>query len=406
VKLLIVSQHFWPESFRINDISKTLVEKGVEVMVMTGKPNYPKGKIFDGYRAGGCVVESFNGATVNRIPLVERKNGGLRLAINYLCFILSGLVYGPWLLREKKFDVVFVYGTSPILQAIPALFLGWLRKKPVVVWVQDLWPDSVSATGYIKNKLILKIIGCVVRFIYRHSDLLLTQSRAFIGPVGEMASGTPVRYYPNSVDGSFAAPSRGGGVAISGMDSGFRVVFAGNIGSAQAVEVIVEAAARLQSNPGIRLIVVGDGSRWAWMAQQKESQNLDNLYLPGRLPVEDMPDLMQNASALLVTLSDQPIFAATVPNKVQAYMAAGRPIIACLNGEGARLVLEAGAGLAVPSEDAEGLARAILQLYGQSEAEREQMGQNGRAYYQQHFDHDKLVDELIEHLASVTGSMA
>ena len=406
MKLLIVTQHFWPEGFRINDVATTIHEKGVEVSVLTGKPNYPKGKIFEGYRAGGCVEESYHDISVNRIPLVGRSNGGLRLALNYLCFIFSGLFCGPWLLRKKKFDVIFVYGTSPILQAIPALFLGWLRKKPVVVWVQDLWPESVSATGYIKNKCVLAMIGQVVRFIYRHTDLLLTQSRAFVVPVSAMASGTPVRYFPNSVDESFALPGSGAKVEIAGMDTGFRVVFAGNIGSAQAVEVIVEAAARLQAYPDIRFVVVGDGSRREWMAQQKKARQLHNLFLPGRFPIECMPDLMQNASALLVTLADEEIFAATVPNKVQAYMAAGRPIVACLNGEGGRLIEEAGAGIAVPAEDAEGLAVAIMKLYRQDEKERKQMGDNGRAYFRLHFDHDKLVSELIKHLASVTGSIA
>ena len=149
MRVLIVSQYFWPEGFRINDIAKTLAEKGVEVEVLTGKPNYPGGDIFAGYRSWGCRRETQHGIDIHRVPLLARGRGGWRLALHYLSFVLSGLLFAPWLLRGKRFDVIFVYAPSPILQAIPAIFLGRLKVCPVVVWVQDLWPESLSATGYV-----------------------------------------------------------------------------------------------------------------------------------------------------------------------------------------------------------------------------------------------------------------
>lgn len=404
LRVLIVSQYFWPESFRINDVVKTLLEKDIKVEVLTGKPNYPRGEVFEGYRTWGCQRETHQGIAINRIPLLARGNSGWRLALNYLSFILSGLLFAPWMLRKKKYDVIFVYAPSPILQAIPAIFLGWLKGCPVVLWVQDLWPESLSATGHVRNRLILKMVEWVVRFIYRHVDLLLVQSRAFEVPVRALASDTPIIYYPNSVDEAFAVPAKGEAPAVDGLGAGFSVMFAGNIGVAQAVEVIVEAAFLLRGNTDIHFVVLGEGSRWEWMKQEVQRHQLSNLHLPGRFPPETMPGFMQQAAALLVTLADQPIFAATVPNKVQAYMAAGRPIIACLNGEGARLVVEAGAGLATPAEDARALADTILHLYGLSHSEREKMGDNGRKYYQEHFDHDHLVDQLIEHLQAVSQS--
>ena len=401
MRVLIVSQYYWPESFRINDVAKTLVEKDIEVEVLTGKPNYPRGIIFNGYRAWSCQSELHDGIRINRIPLIPRSNGGLRLALNYLCFILSGLLFSPWLLRSNKFDVIFVPGLSPILQAIPAIFLGWLKGCPVVLWVQDLWPESLSATGYVKNKFILKLVERVVRFIYRHVDLLLVQSEAFIAPVSALASGTPVKYYPNSVDASFSAPTTVAIPDVPGLGQAFSVMFAGNIGTAQAVEVIVEAATLLKDHSDIEFVVLGDGSRRDWMLQEAKNRNLSNLHMPGRFPIETMPGFMQKASVLLVTLADQEIFSATVPNKIQAYMAAGRPIIACLRGEGSRLVVEAKAGLAVPAEDAAALADAVLKLHGMSVMEREQMGRQGQAYFRTHFDHDHLVEQLIDHLGNV-----
>ena len=404
MKILIVSHYFWPEDFSINAVAKTLVAKGVEVEVLTCKPNYPSGKILLGYSAWKCQQEKRLGVHIHRIPFLPRGNSAWRLALNYLSFIVSGLLFAPWMLRKKKFDVIFVYAPSPILQAIPAIFLGRLKGCPVVLWVQDLWPESLSATGYVQNRWVLKLVEQVVRFIYRHVDLLLVQSRAFEGPVRALAAVTPIEYYPNSVDDAFTMAITNEVPMIPGLGEGFSVMFAGNIGMAQAVGVIVEAASLLKSYRDIHFIVLGDGSSRQWMLKEAEKRALNNLHLPGRFPIETMPGFMQKASALLVTLTDQPIFAATVPNKVQAYLAAGKPIIACLNGEGARLVVEACAGLATPAEDAKALAETILQLYSLTPVERKNMGENGRQYFQKHFNHDHLVDQLIGYLQSVSQS--
>ena len=401
MRALIFSQYCWPESFRINDVAKTLLEKNIEVEVLTGKPNYPQGDIFEGYKAWGCMRETYHGITFHRIPLIARGRSAWQLVLNYLSFVISGMLFAPWLLRGRQFDVIFVYAPSPILQTLPAIFIGWLKGCPVVLWVQDLWPESLSATGYIRNRIVLKFVEGVVRFIYRHVDLLLVQSQAFIEPVSKLASGTPVKYYPNSVDESFSVATTAEVSDINGLGLGFSVMFAGNIGTAQAVGVIVEAATLLKEQMDIQFVVLGDGSRREWMLQEAKNRGLTNLHLPGRFSVEMMPRFMQKASALLVTLADQEIFAATVPNKIQAYMAVGRPILACLNGEGARLIVEAGAGLAVPAEDAKALADAVLELYRMSSVERDRLGSNGRCYYEEHFDHDALVDELIKHFQVV-----
>lgn len=402
MRILIVSQYFWPESFRINDLVKSLAERGYFVEVLTGKPNYPEGKFFAGYSIWGVGKELWNNISVHRIPVLPRgSKSGLKLILNYLSFVLSGLLIAPWLLRNKKYDVIFVYAPSPIFQAIPASFLGWLKGVPVVLWVQDLWPQSAEATGYVKSSWVLKILEKLVRFTYSHTDLLLVQSEAFIQPVSKLAPNIPVAYFPNSVEKEFYSPQVIDAPKIESLQSGFKVLFAGNVGSAQAMETIVVAAERLNAYPEIKIVILGSGSKEDWVAQQVIDKKITNLYLEGRFPVETMPVLMRQASVLLVTLTNQPIFELTIPSKIQAYLAVGKPIIACLNGEGARLITEARAGIAVSAEDDEGLAQAIVKLYQMSEAERGQMGVNGRAYFKQHFDEEMLTAELIKHFETL-----
>jgi glycosyltransferase involved in cell wall biosynthesis len=404
MKLLVVSQYFWPENFRINELVRSLVARGHNVEVLTGKPNYPEGTIFPGYRAWGCQQEQWSGATVHRLPLVARETkSAIKLSLNYLSFILSGLLFAPWLLRRRQYDAVFVYAPSPILQALPALLLGRIKKAPVAIWVQDLWPASLSATGYVRSSAVLKGVESVVSFIYNKAELLLVQSRAFVGPVAALARGKAIVYYPNSVDTAFAEVQSPDVVLpdVPALDEGFSVVFAGNVGAGQAVEVIVNAADLLRDVPEIRFVVFGQGSRWGWMREQVLSRGLTNLHLPGRFPVNTMPGLMQKAGALLVTLADEHIFTLTVPNKVQAYLAAGRPILACLNGEGARLVEESQAGLSVPAQNAKALAAAVMQLFRMTSEERAALGTNGQRYFREHFDNEKLVDELVVHLSAM-----
>ncbi len=394
LRILVISQYFWPESFRINELVQSLVSKGLNVEVVTGKPNYPGGTVFDGYSAGGCAHEKYRGIEIHRVPLIPRGKGAVRLAINYISFVVSGLMFAPWILRKKRFDVIFVYAPSPILQAIPAIYLGRLKKCPTLLWVQDLWPESLSATGHMTHPTLLKAVERVVRWIYQKVDLLLVQSRAFIPKVRALAGSTPIVYYPNSFidEGSDGASQS---IVYPGLDCDFPVIFAGNIGSAQAVEVVLEAATLLRNVQGIRFVMVGDGSQRDWLMQQAADRGLNNIVFPGRYPVEAMPVLMAKAGALLVTLADTEIFRLTIPSKIQAYLAAGRPIIACLSGAGADIVTEAGAGVAVPAEDALALAEAVKDLYKTPESERLKMGARGRAYYEEHFSHDKLVDELI-----------
>lgn len=402
MNLIIVSQYFWPENFRINEIVQSLVSRGVGIDVLTGKPNYPDGKVFKGYRAIGSMREIWSGANVYRVPIVPRGfRSVVQLFLNYLSFIVFGSLVGAWQLRKVRSDVIFVYAPSPLLQALPALFISWLKGIPLAVYVQDLWPESLEATGYIHNQLIIRCVRFLVKFIYRRADIILVSSIPFKASIEKYAPTARVVYYPNSVDSSFAHPDSGIKIDVPELDKGFCVVFAGNVGAAQAVHVITEAASFLLTHKDIRIVVLGSGSEIGWMRSQIVEHNLENLFLAGRYPVEAMPYLLSKASALLVTLADREIFAATVPNKIQAYMAVGRPIIASMNGEGARLIKEADAGLSVPAENGKALADAILNIYAMTQAERDKLGANAQDYFHKHFDHENLVTDLMMHLKSI-----
>ncbi|MGZ5179180.1 MAG: glycosyltransferase family 4 protein [Ramlibacter sp.] len=402
MKVLLLSQHFWPESFRINQVARDLVRAGCEVTVLTGQPNYPEGAIYPGYSAAGLGCEDYEGIRVHRVPLVPRGAGGaVRLAANYLSFLAMASILGPWTLRGQRFDAVFVYGTSPILQAIAGVVLKWIKRARLVVWVQDLWPESLEVTGFVRNRHLLAMVGAVVRWIYRRADLLLVQSHAFEAPVRAMAGATPVEYFPNPGDSS-------DGQAVAAecdvpLEPAFNVVFAGNLGTVQALDTVLEAAERLQANPDIRIVLVGAGSRSEWLQQQVEQRNLRNVRLPGKFPASSMPALMERASALLVSLARGPILAQTVPSKVQSYLASGRPIIAALDGEGALVVSESGAGVCCAAEDAAGLTSAILQLRDLPPEDRARMGEAGRRFYLQHFEPGMLARRLTERLAHLAA---
>lgn len=403
MKILIVTQYFWPETFRITEVTQSLRDLGHEVIVLTGQPNYPEGVVLPGYAAASLRVQTHDGLTIYRVPLVPRGRGSaLRLVLNYLSFIVSAAAFGPWLLRGRRFDVVLVYGVSPILQAIPAIWLAWIKGARLVTWVQDLWPESLSATGFIRNPKILGVVAAVVRWIYRKNDLLLVQSQAFVDPVVRMAGNTPVVYHPNPGDLAFATVGSDRPTALQ-LEPGFNIVFAGNLGTVQALDTVLAAAQLLRDKQDVRFVLVGSGSRSEWLQQEVNRLGLNNVKMPGRYAPADMPGILAQASAVLVSLVKDPIISQTVPSKVQAYLAAGKPIIASLDGEGARVVMDAGAGVACPAEDAQALADAVLQLRNALPVERQQMAQRGLIYYEQHFEPTLLAKRLAQILADVVS---
>lgn len=396
MRILVVTQYFWPENFRINDLVKGLLDRGHAVTILTGLPNYPQGGFHEGYGWLGPSRERWHGAEIIRVPLVPRGGGGgLRLALNYLSFALSATLLGPWRCRGR-YDFIFVYEPSPVTVGIPATILGRIRKTPVLFWVQDLWPESLSATGAISAPWILRGVERLVRWIYGGCARVLVQSEAFIEPVARLGvSKDRILYFPNSAEEIYQplpAQMQWDGPALP---DGFRVMFAGNIGTAQSFETILSAAEMLRADPGIHWIIVGSGRLFHWLETEIEHRKLQNcVHLAGSFPLETMSAWFAQADVMLVSLRRAPTFSMTIPSKIQSYMACARPIIAAMDGEGARAVEAAGAGIAVPAEDAPALVDAVVRLYRLPAAEREAIGKRGRDYFDTHFERNGLLDRL------------
>lgn len=401
LRILVISQYFWPESFRINQVVEDLIGAGAEVAVLTGHPNYPEGRTYPGYDARRTRLERHPaGYDVYRVPVVPRGRGThVRLALNYLSFVASAILFGTFLLRKRRFDVLFVYGTSPVIQAYAGLWLRLVKRARLVLWVQDLWPQALAATGFVRSRFLLRLVGAAVNVLYRRCDLILAQSRAFVPLIEDRAGGTPVRYFPNPGEHSGASAA----APAPALPDSFNVVFAGNLGKAQALETVVEAARMLRSDPDIQITLFGSGSMEAWIAGEIAAAGLPNLGLGGRLPPEAMPAVYRQASALLLTLVDDEMIAQTVPSKLQSYLGAGVPIVAAVNGEAARIVTEAGAGVSCQAEDPAALAGAIAALKAMPAEERRAMGEAGRRFFDSNYRPQELARQLLERLGEVAA---
>lgn len=398
LKVLVVSQYFWPENMRINDLVRDLTAKGHQVTVLTGLPNYPEGKVFERFRNNPEAFAHYEGAEVIRVPMVSRGKRSFTLVLNYLSFLLSAATLGPFKLRGRHFDAVFVYAVSPILAAIPALVIGRLKRAPVFVWVLDLWPETLRAVGVVKHPRLLGLVGRMVSWIYNRTDYLLLQSHGFFDNVRRYCS-RPIAeerlvYFPSWAEDDFSQASLSGSALIQRDPEQFTVVFAGNLGEAQDFPAVLDAAEALRGKVAVRWVIVGDGRMSEWLGAQVALRKLDNVHLLGRHPLEAMPGLFAQADALLVSLKTNDVFEQTIPGKVQAYLASGRPLLGMINGEAARVIEESGAGYACNSGDAGGLATITCSLAQASEAERVAMGRAGRAYYEQRYAKEKLMTRL------------
>jgi colanic acid biosynthesis glycosyl transferase WcaI len=396
LRICVVSQYFWPESFRINDLVLALTGRGHSVQVLTGQPNYPGGKILPGYSTLKLKRSEALGGSVVRVPLMARGSGsGLRLAANYLSFAASARFLGVTAVRMPA-DVVLAYEPSPVTVAWPALALGKRLGVPVLMWIQDLWPDTLRATGAFRDGWAISAAGWLTRRMHRAMDGLLVQSRAF-GPILESqgVAAEKITYLPNWAEDYFqpmvvppSAPER------RELPGGFVVLFAGNIGVSQGLDVLLGAAERLRDMNDLHWVVLGDGRQAAWLRKEIAERRLANVHLLGQRPAETMPTWFALADALLVTLKPDPVYALTIPSKVQAYMACGRPILASLDGTGAREVEDAAAGLTSAAGDADGLAAVTRKLYHLSAQDRDAMGVRSRAHYDANFDRQMLIERL------------
>ena len=397
MRILVVSQYFWPENFRVNDLVSELGTRGHQVTVLTGYPNYPSGEVFPEFRSNPADYSEYAAAKVVRVPLMPRGSGGLRLLLNYLSFALSASVLGAWRLRGQTFDVIFVFEPSPITVGLPAVLLRALKRAPVAFWVLDLWPETLEALGVVRSRAVLKLVGRLVSFIYNRCDLVLAQSRSFIPQIRKYCAGDKrVEYFPSWSDSDFALSAVQPAAEVPAAEGVFSVMFAGNMGDAQDFPAILDAAEIVKDDRKVRWLIVGDGRASEWVKAEVERRGLgESFLLLGRHPVERMPSFYKHADALLMSLQDKPIFAMTIPGKLQSYLAAGIPVLAMLNGEGADIVRRCGAGVACPAGDGRALAATVRELAGRQRHELMAMGARGAALSQAEFDRATLISRLL-----------
>lgn len=397
MKILIISQHFWPETFRINDLTNELVKRGHDVSVLTGIPNYPKGKFYEGYSIFSPLREEYNGAKIYRVPIIPRgKADKVHLILNYLSFVISSCVF--ILFSRRKFDVSLTFASSPITQVYAGIFDKILHKSRAYLWIQDLWPESVTAAGKVNSKFVLRLLDRMVRRIYKSVDKILVQSEAFIPSIIEKGTlESKVEYIPNWAEDLYLkeyveVPE----YVRTKMPDGFNIVFAGNIGEAQDFDSIIKAALLTKDIKNIHWVIIGDGRKKSWVESEVKSRQLERtVHLLGRYPVEDMPYFFQMADIMLLSLKDEPIFSLTIPSKLQSYMAAKKPILGMINGIAKKIILETGCGFVGLSGDAEKLASNAIIAYSTSTSDLKEMGEKGYNYYRREFDKDKVITKLV-----------
>ena len=407
MRVLIVTQYFWPENFRINDLVLGLAARGHDVSVLTGLPNYPQGRLYRGYgHLAGPYTERYEGIPVRRVPLVPRgPSRGLQLALNYASFAASASLLGP-LRSGRAFDAVLAYEPSPITVALPAIVMKRVSRTPMALWVQDLWPESLSATGAVRSPKVLAAVTRLVGYIYRRSDRLLMSSPGFVEHA--LAHGIPagrIEYFPNWAEAFYRPMGHDEARAIAPdfPADGLRLLYAGNLGSAQSLGTVVEAADRLRDRP-ITWVLIGDGNDRASIERQVAERGLQHrVRLLGPRPSDTMPAYFALADGLLATLRNEPAFALTLPSKLQTYFACARPVIAALPGDGARLVTEASAGFGCEPADPVALARTVEAFAGLDEAGRARMGANARRYFEEYFEREKQLGRLEHILQGMTA---
>lgn len=395
-KILVICQYYKPEPFRISDICEEMVRRGHEVQVVTGYPNYPEGKLYDGYGKGKHIDEVINGVKVHRCYTVPRETGTVKRMMNYYSYATSATKYvlsGQCVASDGgNFDVVFCNQLSPVMMAYAAIAYKKKHRVPIVMYCLDLWPESLIAGGITRESKIYKYYHHVSKRIYRQMDKILITSRMFSDYL-EKEFGikkSRIEYLPQYAEGIFEE------LPAKEENGTFDFMFAGNIGEIQSVETILKAAEYLQNEP-VKIHIIGGGTDLERLQKIKEEEQLDNVVFYGRRPLEEMPEFYKKADAMLVTLAADPVLSLTLPGKVQSYMAVGKPIIGAIDGETKKVIEEAECGLCGNADNAELLAENIRRFIS-DDIDRKQFGRNARKFYERYFQTELFMNKLEKEL--------
>ena len=393
MKILVVCQHYYPEPFRITDICEEWVKRGHEVTVVAGLPNYPEGKIYNGYKGKAGTEEMICGVRVHRCFEIARRSGIVFRLLNYYSFAWSSKRYIKKM--KEKFDVVFANQLSPIMMVNGAVAYKKKHGTKLVMYSLDLWPESLVVGGIRRGSLVYKYFHRLSKKIYSQADKLLFSSKQFREYFKKefQIEDAKMEYLPQYAETLFAVDS-----CRKEQSETIDLLFAGNIGAAQSVETIIRAAAETQDIENLRWHIVGEGSSLSACQALAMELNVKSVTFYGRKPLEEMPAFYKKADAMLVTLMDDDVLSLTLPGKVQTYMAAGKPIIAASNGEIATILQDSKCGFCVSAENYIELAQKVREFCQLSEEKRADLGKKAREFYEDNFDKEtffKKVEELF-----------
>ena len=390
MKILVICQYYYPEPFRITDICEELVKRGHEVTVVTGTPNYPMGEIYEGYREGEKRDEMINGVKVHRCFTIGRKHGSIYRFLNYYSYAFSSTSYVKKL--KEEFDVVFVNQLSPVMMSNAGIKYKKKHNKKLVLYCLDLWTESLVVGGVKRESLIYNYFHKVSEKIYKQVDKILISSKSFSEYFFKEFGIRNTEYLPQYAEALFTPEQ-----CKKEPDEYIDLMFAGNLGVAQNVYTIIEAARLTQDVKNLRWHIVGDGSEYENLKEQAD--DLPNVLFYGRKPLEEIPKYYAMADAMLVTLNADPVLSLTLPGKVQSYMAVGKPLIGSIDGETAEIIKEADCGYCSKAEDVDGLVKNI-KLFINSD-HKEQIGINARNFYESHFIRNRYMDTIERKLTEV-----
>lgn len=393
--ILVISQYFYPEQFRINDICQQWIKRGYKVTVITGIPNYPEGKFFKGYNWFKKRRDNYNGINIIRIPIIPRGKNSIMLSLNYISFVISGFFWK--LFTRIRADYVFIFEVSPMTQALVGVWYAKKRKIPCYLYVQDLWPENVQIITGMKNKFLLNMIGKMVDYIYSRCSRIFTTSNSFINSINNR--GVPIEkieYWPQYAEEYYIPLSKTNVEEIP--NNTFNIVFAGNVGYAQGLDILPKAASIIKNknlSKEVKFNIVGEGRYKEELINETIKLDVTDFfnYIPQK-PSTEIPKILSACNVAFLSLQDNPLFHMTIPAKLQSYMACGMPIIAAAAGEIESIIKEANAGFCCQPGDAESLAEIIIEILSLSDEELRQYAFNSRQYYEKHFNKEVLLSRM------------
>tara|TARA_B110000977_G_scaffold21051_1_gene25158 strand:+ start:21838 stop:23079 length:1242 start_codon:yes stop_codon:yes gene_type:complete len=400
-RILLVSQYFWPESFRVNELVLELKNRGYTVEVLTSTPNYPQGRVFPDFIANPDKYSDYCGVKVHRVRQFSRRNNKLSLALNYLSFVISACFYSLFKLRKRKFDLIFGVQLSPIFSMIPAILCQKLLRKPLHIWVLDIWPDSIVGGG-IKSNFIFFLLKKLCKLIYSTADILFLSSSGFKYKLHEMGVVSPkLIYFPQWIEAEYIGEPQFGSSQdkevqqiMSRWEGKTIFTFTGNVGEAQDFPSVIKGLKKSYRIKDIIFLVIGDGRYKDELIKSIQSEDLDStVFCLGTYPTDYMPLFYYYSSFLIVSLRDTSIFAYTLPGKVQSYMSSGKPIIGMVNGEAARVINDSGCGYTVASGDHNAFAGIIDICCSLDKMERLKLGSMGKKYAYENFRLEPLINK-------------